>query len=69
MARVSTDVRQLNFMLNPGFLLVFAAITGIIIPFIFMALIDIQLLFVPMLFLISYLLALRVYNRKLGVVA
>ncbi|MHA2364571.1 MAG: ABC transporter ATP-binding protein [Candidatus Hodarchaeales archaeon] len=69
MARASTDVRQLNFALNPGFLLVFSAATGIVIPFIFIAFINFQLLIIPFLFLISYLIALRSYNKNLGKVA
>jgi len=69
MARASTDVRQLNLMINPGFSLVFSSALGIIMPFIFIAFIDLQLLFIPILFLISYIITLRWYNRKLGYVS
>ena len=32
MTRATGDVRQLNFMLSPGFNLVFRSIVGIIVP-------------------------------------
>ena len=66
MARITTDVRQLNFVINPGFQLVFQAALGIIIPFIFIAFISPQLLIVPVCFAIVFFLSLRQYNAKLG---
>ena len=69
MARASTDVRQLNLMLNPGFLLVFAAASGIVVPYAFMGMIHFQLLLVPVLFLIAYLVVLKIYNHNLGIVS
>lgn len=69
MARASTDVRQLNYTLNPGFSFIYSSALEIIMPFIFIAFIDLQLLFVPILFLISYIIALRWYNRKLGYIS
>jgi ATP-binding cassette, subfamily B, bacterial len=69
MSRAATDVRQINFMINPGFNLVFQAIVGVIVPFIFIYLINPQLLIVPILFLLSFLYTLRKYNQKLTPVA
>lgn len=65
MARAAADVRQLNFMLSPGFVLVAQAAISVAIPFIFIALIDPILLIVPTLFLITFLFALQRYNAKL----
>ncbi len=69
MSRAAADVRQLNFMINPGFQLVFQALVGIIVPFIFIYFIDPQLLLVPVIFLISFAIALRRYNNNLTPVA
>ena len=69
MSRAAADVRQLNFMLNPGFQLVFQALVGIIVPFTFIAMINPQLLLVPILFLISFGITLWQYNNKLTPVA
>jgi len=69
MSRAAADVRQLNFMINPGFQLVFQALVGIIVPFTFIAMINPQLLLVPILFLITFGITLRQYNNKLTPVA
>lgn len=66
MSRVSTDVRQINLMMNPGFNLVFASIIGIIMPTIFIALINPQLLLVPLIFIIAYYFSIRRYNDALS---
>ncbi|OLS19614.1 MAG: putative multidrug export ATP-binding/permease protein [Candidatus Heimdallarchaeota archaeon LC_3] len=69
MARAAQDVRQLNMMLNPGLLLVLQSALGIIIPLIFISFIDVELLLFPLLFVISFLVFLRGYNKNLEKVA
>lgn len=69
MSRAAADVRQVNFMLNPGFQLVFQAIVGVIVPFVFIYNINPQLLVIPTLFLVSFLVTLRRYNKNLTPVA
>lgn len=66
MARAATDVRQLNFMMNPGVNLVFASIVSAIFPLIFIGLINYKLLLVPIIFLLSFLVVLRWYNNQLA---
>ncbi len=69
MSRAAADVRQLNLMVSPGFSLVFSAIVGIVIPLFFIAQINIQLILVPALFLIFFLIFLNRYNNKYAPVA
>ena len=66
MARVTQDIKQLNLMINFGFTLVLGAIVGIIVPLVLIAFLNVQLLFVPVLFVISYMFVLRDYNRKMN---
>ncbi len=65
MSRAAADVRQLNLMVNPGFLLVFAAGVNIILPVIFIWRINFQLLLVPSMFLIVFFFELNRYIDKL----
>ena len=69
MSRAAQDIRQLNFMMSPGVNLVFNAAMGLIIPLILIAQINLQLLLFPGLFLISFLIVLRKYNRDLEAVS
>ena len=69
MARATNDVRQLNPMMNPGVALIIESIMGILAPITFIAFIDPQLLIAPVLFVISYIFALRRYVRQLNPVA
>ena len=69
MSRAATDVRQLYFMVNPGFSLVFQALLGIIIPMVFIYTINPQLLFVPIIFVLFFVIFLRSYNNKYAPVA
>lgn len=66
MSRVSTDVRQINLMMNPGFNLLFASIIGIIMPTIFILIIEPQLLLVPIIFIAVYYISLKRYNNALS---
>ncbi|MEM8532137.1 MAG: ABC transporter ATP-binding protein [Chloroflexota bacterium] len=69
MARVTNDVQQLNFMLNPGASLIAEAFMGVIIPLVAMAFIRVDLLIVPLIFLVAFGIALRGYNNALNPVA
>lgn len=69
MSRVATDVRQLNFMINPGFNLVFASIASVIMTLFFISQISYKLLIVPVIFLVVFLIVLRRYNDNLSPVA
>jgi ATP-binding cassette subfamily B protein len=66
MSRAATDVRQINFMMNPGFNLVFASIVSALMPLVFIAGIHPQLLITPVSFLFVYLIVLRWYNNQLS---
>jgi ATP-binding cassette subfamily B protein len=69
MARASNDVRQLNPMINPGVSLILDSGLGLVIPIIFIATINPQLLLAPLLFTVFFALALRRYTRQLNPVA
>jgi ATP-binding cassette subfamily B protein len=69
MARATNDVRQLNPMMNPGVSLITETIVGIIAPLVFIGLLRLELLVAPMLFVISYIFALRRYVNQLDPVA
>jgi ATP-binding cassette, subfamily B, bacterial len=55
MARVTNDVRELNFMMNPGFNLVIGSGMFLIMPLIISPFIHPQLILVPLLFVIAHL--------------
>jgi ATP-binding cassette subfamily B protein len=69
MARATNDVRQLNPMMNPGVSLITESIVGIIAPLVFIAFLRAELLAAPLLFVVSYIFALRRYVRQLNPVA
>jgi ATP-binding cassette subfamily B protein len=69
MARATNDVRQLNPMMNPGVALTIEATMGVIAPLTFIAFLQVELLAVPLLFVVVFLLALRRYVNQLGPVA
>ncbi len=54
MARVTNDVRELNFMFNPGFNLIVGSSMFLILPLIASPLIHPQLVIVPLLFVVSH---------------
>lgn len=66
MARATGDMNQLSSMMTPGLDLLFDSLLGLVIPIIFMALIDPRLLLSPLLFTIAFAVALRDYTRKLN---
>lgn len=69
MARATEDVRQLNGMINPGVFFIFNTVIGIAVPMFDMALINIRLLLVPIVFVVGYVITLAIYIRQLEPVA
>ncbi len=65
MARASNDITQLSDMVVPGFDIIFDSFTALVIPMVFIAFINPQLLLAPVLFVIVFLIALRGYSRQL----
>jgi ATP-binding cassette subfamily B protein len=69
MALVTDDVVQLNVMMNPGILFIFETILGILIPLTFIGFIRLELLLVPVVFVVSYVVTLKFYSAELYPVA
>ncbi len=69
MARASNDVRQLNGMMNPGVSLITDSLIGIVVPILFIARIEAQLLAAPLTFVVVFAIALRHYMRQLNPVS
>jgi ATP-binding cassette, subfamily B, bacterial len=69
MARAANDVRQLNPMMNPGVALITESLNGLVVPMIFIAFIEPQLLAAPAAFVIAFAFALRSYMRQLNPVS
>jgi len=69
MARATNDVRTLNVMFSPGFLLLVDGFLGLVVPIVFIGLIDVRLLLVPFLFVIAFGFAVRDYARQLNPVS
>ncbi|MGH2516255.1 MAG: ABC transporter transmembrane domain-containing protein, partial [Ktedonobacterales bacterium] len=66
MARAANDVRQLNPMINPGVSLILDSFMSLIVPIIFIAFINPQLLLAPLLFAAGFFITLRLYTRQLN---
>lgn len=69
MARATGDVQQLNLMLNPGVSLIIDSLMSIVVPLIAIAVIRVDLLLVPVLFLIGFAITLRRYSAQLDPVS
>jgi ATP-binding cassette subfamily B protein len=66
MARATDDVRQLNFMLSPGLRFIYETVMGILVPLFYISLIRFDLLLVPAIFVVTYVIAVRQYTQKLN---
>ncbi|MEM6527677.1 MAG: ABC transporter ATP-binding protein, partial [Chloroflexota bacterium] len=67
MARANDDTQALATMISPGLLfLVVDLLMGFIVPIVMLVLVDWQLMFVPILFVVVYTLLVRRYVAKLG---
>lgn len=69
MARAGNDVRQLNPMMNPGVALITESVIGTVVPLVFIGLLGPQLLVSPMLFVVTFIFALRHYMKQLNPVS
>jgi ATP-binding cassette, subfamily B, bacterial len=69
MARATNDVRTLNIMFSPGLMLITDSFMAIVAPIILIANIHWQLLLVPSLFLIAFVITVADYARRLNPVS
>ncbi len=65
MARATNDVREINFLMNPGVNLAIGSSMFIVLPLIFTARLYPTLLPVPILYVIAYVIAIWYYLREL----
>jgi len=65
MARATDDVQQLNGMMNPGVAICMETILGISIPLFYIGTLRTELLLVPALFVLTYVVAVFFYTRQL----
>ncbi len=66
MARATDDVQQLNVMINPGVLFIAEIVLGLSVPMLTIASIHWQLLLVPSIFVVLYIITVRIYFRRLS---
>jgi ATP-binding cassette subfamily B protein len=66
MARAANDMTQLSSMVVPGFDTIFDSFTSLVITLIFIGFVSPQLLLMPLLFTLAFLISLRYYSRKLN---
>jgi ATP-binding cassette subfamily B protein len=69
MARATNDVQQLNLMISPGAGLIAESVLFVVGPLVGIAFIRLDLLIIPLLFLVAFVLALRQYSRQLNPVS
>jgi len=69
MARATNDVRFLNYMISPGVGLILQTSLGLVMPLFAIATLRVELLIVPVLFIISLVFALKAYVNRLTPVA
>ncbi|MDQ3329010.1 MAG: ABC transporter transmembrane domain-containing protein [Chloroflexota bacterium] len=66
MARATGDVQQLSNMIVPGADLIIDSMMSLLVPIVFMGLIDPRLLLAPLLFTLMFAVALHDYTRRLN---
>ncbi len=65
MARATNDVRSLNLMFSPGLMLITDSAMAAVVPLFLIALLRLELLLVPLIFLVLFGITLTGYNRQL----
>ena len=65
MARATDDVRQLNATISPGFLFILDMFLGFAVPIAFIMSINWQLLLVPAIFIVTYVIVVRQHSNRL----
>lgn len=66
MARASDDTNRISDMISPGGSAVFEVVLGILVPLVYIASVRIELTLVPILYLLSFVLMVRLYLKKLN---
>src|SRR6188474_2171973 len=66
MARATDDMNQMYFMISPGFIFIQETVMGLTIPVIWIATIRLELLLVPILFIVTHMVVVRGYSRRLN---
>ncbi|MBI3158730.1 MAG: ABC transporter ATP-binding protein [Chloroflexi bacterium] len=66
MARATNDVREINFMFNPGINLVIGSANFLLLPIFVGPAIHPQLIWTPLIFTIAYFIAMTLYLGELG---
>jgi ATP-binding cassette subfamily B protein len=66
MARATDDVPQIGTLIMPGLLFIFDMLMGLIMPMIFIASIRLELLLIPALFILVFVLTVRPYWNRLN---
>ena len=69
MARVTNDVREMNFMMNPGVNLLIGAGMFLVMPVVFAPSIHPQLILVPIIFVVTHVIVQVYFIRKLHPIA
>jgi ATP-binding cassette subfamily B protein len=69
MARATNDVQMLNLMVSPGIALISESMLFLLMPMIGIAMINTQLLIIPLLYLVVFGFALRHYSTQLDPVS
>lgn len=66
MARATNDVREVNFLFSPGLNMVVGSLVFLIFPVVVAPKYDLQLVIVPLVFIVLYYFVLRIYMRWLA---
>ena len=69
MARATNDVQQLSLMISPGAGLIIESVLFVIVPIVGIATIRLELVLVPVIFIITFVFALRQYSSQLNPVS
>ena len=65
MSRATNDVRSLNLMFSPGLMLIIDSFSAMLAPYVLIALLRVELLLMPTLFLIGFAITIRYYVNQL----
>jgi len=65
MARATNDVREINFLFNPGLNMVVGSLMFLLVPFYFVPTLHPQLVLIPLIYLLAYFFVVRSYLREL----
>jgi ATP-binding cassette subfamily B protein len=66
MALATNDIRQINMLVNPGINLIFDALMNLLVPLSVIGFLNVQLLLVPLLFVIAFIISLLDFSRRIG---